>query len=204
VYHQVPPNKGQPLGGFTDICRRRLTAFMPDLEKLIDIPTPPTPHAFLITPVVVHDPGRGSLIDLELPGGTYLRAQAAPDVLRLGANLGGAWKATLHFETQPNARLQEPLQLTRLSPLTALEAVLLPSWGATGRVIKLDRIEGFVVIEVIPKKKEIPSFTLTAIVSIDQLSSIENASHVRLKGRLSDCHLVVAQLEVSKGSGNTR
>jgi hypothetical protein len=168
---------------------------IPNPEELMNIPTPTTPHAFLITPVMVHDPGKGDLIDLELPDGTFLRAQAAPDVLRLAFDFTGLWKATLHFDTHPTARLKEPLYLPRLSALTAENGTLMPTWGAAGQVVKIDRVEGLVVIRVLPQRQAIPAFTVTAIASLEQLSSIKNANHLRLKGGLRDRHLVVAQLE---------
>ena len=168
---------------------------IPTPESLLNIPTPPVPHAFLITRVNVHDPGKGDLVDLELPDHTYLRAQAGPDVLRLGLNLMGSWKATLHFDSHPTARLKEPLHLPRLTPLMPEEEALMPTWGSVGQVVKLDRLAGLVVIRVVPQRNALPAFTVTAIASLEQLSSVEHASHVRLKGSLQDRHLVVAQLE---------
>jgi hypothetical protein len=60
-------------------------------QTLLEIPTPTMHHAFMIAPVIAHDPGKGDLIDLELPDGTFLRTQAAPDVFHLGPNINGPW-----------------------------------------------------------------------------------------------------------------
>ena len=167
----------------------------PNQESLINIPTPPTPHAFLITPVMVHDPGKGDLMDLELPDRSYLRAQASPDVLRLGSPTSGLWKATLHFDTQTNARLKEPLRLPRLTPLLSDEERLMPTWGAIGQVVTLDRVKGLVAIRIVTQGNPSQAFTVTAIATLEQILSVEHASYLRLKGSLRDRHLLVTQLE---------
>ena len=86
--------------------------------NLIDIATPSTHHAFLIAPVIAHDPGKGDLIDLALPDGTILRAKAGVEVLRLGANINGPWRATLHFDTTAKARINEPVRVPKLVQFT--------------------------------------------------------------------------------------
>lgn len=166
-------------------------------HTLIEIPTPATHHAFLITPVIAHDPGKGDLVDLELPvpDGTFLRAQASPDVLRLGPNINGTWQATLHFSTHIDAILKEPLRLPRLKPCPEDHKLLLPTWGAAGHVTNLDRGEGLVTVRVVPQRENLQPFLVTALASLEQLASVGHSSSLRLKGTLRGRHLIVTHLE---------
>jgi hypothetical protein len=165
------------------------------LQTLIEIPTPTTHHAFLFAPVIAHDPGKGDLIDLELPDGTFLRTQAAPDVLRLGPNINGPWQATLHFSTHGDASLKEPLRLPRLKPCPEDHKLLLPTWGAAGDVTNLDRTEGLISIRVVPQREHLHPFLVTALASLEQLASVGHTSSLRLKGTLRSRCLIVTHLE---------
>ena len=164
-------------------------------QTLINIPTPNTHHAFLIAPVIAHDPGKGDLIDLELPDQTFLRSQAAPDVLRLGPNISGSWQATLHFTTNSDASLKEPLRLPRLKPCPTHDETHLPTWGAAGLITNLDLKEGFVTIRVIPQRENLQAFLITAIASLEQLTNLQSASNLRLKGTLRGRQLIALHLE---------
>jgi hypothetical protein len=161
----------------------------------IQIPTPSTHHAFLIAPVIAHDPGKGDLIDLALPDGTILRAKAGVDVLRLGSNINGPWRATLHFDTTEQAKIKEPIQVPKLVSLSPDLETAQPTWGAAGKVVRLDRVEGLVVIRVYPKTGLILPFVIAAIASLEQLSSVEHATGLRLRGTLRDRHLIATHLE---------
>jgi hypothetical protein len=149
----------------------------------------------MIAPVIAHDPGKGDLIDLELPDGTYLRTQAAPDVLRLGPNINGPWQATLHFSTHIDASLKEPLRLPRLKPCREDHRLCLPTWGAAGHVTNLDRNEGLVSIRVVPQRENLHPFLVTALASLEQLASVGQTSSLRLKGTLRGRRLIVVHLE---------
>jgi hypothetical protein len=164
-------------------------------QTLIDIPTPNTHHAFLIAPVIAHDPGKGDLIDLELPDHTFLRSQAAPDVLRLGPNISGSWQATLHFSTHSDASLKEPLRLPRLKPCPAHDETHLPTWGAAGLITHLDLKEGLITIRVIPQRENLQAFLITAIASLEQLTGLQSTSNLRLKGTLRGRQLIAMHLE---------
>jgi hypothetical protein len=161
---------------------------------LIDIPPLNTHHAFLITPVIAHDPFEGDLIDLELPNGTFLRAQAGVAVLRLGAAINGPWRATLHVGTSDHARILEPVRVPKLARLTPDLESTTPTWSAAGRVVHLDRDEGLATIRVFPKTGLVQPFLIAAMASLEQLSSVESASGLRLKGTLRDRHLVATEL----------
>jgi hypothetical protein len=165
------------------------------LSNPIQISTPSTHHAFLISPVVAHDPGKGELIDLALPNGTFFRAKASAEVLRLGANINGPWRATLHFDTTEHARINEPVRVPKLVPLTPDLEFAQPTWGAAGKVIRLDRNEGLAVIRVYPKTGLVLPFVIAAIASLEQLSSVEHAQALRLRGTLRRQHLIATHLE---------
>jgi hypothetical protein len=164
--------------------------------KLIDIPTLTTYHALLIAPVIAHDPGEGDLIDLELPDGTFLRAQAGVAVLRLGAGINGPWRATLHVATSHQARILEPIRVPKLARLTPDLESTAPTWSAAGRVVHLNRDEGLAVIRVFPKTGLVQPFEIAAMASLEQLSSVESAPALRLKGTLRDRYLVATEVQV--------
>jgi hypothetical protein len=161
----------------------------------IPISTPSTHHAFLISPVIVHDPGKGELIDLALPNGTFLRAKAGVDVLRLGANINGPWRATLHFDTTEQAKILEPVRVPKLVPFTPDLESAQPTWGAAGKVVRLDRDEGLAIIRVYPKTGLVLPFVIAAIASLEQLSSVQHAQGLRLRGTLQNQHLIATHLE---------
>jgi hypothetical protein len=161
----------------------------------IQISTPSTHHAFLIAPVIVHDPGKGDLIDLALPNGTFLRAKAGVDVLRLGTDINGPWRATLHFDTTEQARINEPVRVPKLIPLAPDLESAQPTWGAAGKIVRLDRDEGLAVIRVYPKTGLVLPFVIAAIASLEQLSRIEHAQALRLRGTLRHQHLIATHLE---------
>ena len=168
---------------------------MNPLSNQIQISTPSTHHAFLIAPVIVHDPGKGDLMDLELSNGTCLRAKAGVEVLRLGANINGPWRATLHFDTTTKARINEPVRVPKLVQFTPDLESAQPTWGAAGKVVRLDRDGGLAVIRVYPKTGLVMPFVIAAIASLEQLSSVEHAQGLRLRGTLRDRHLIATHLE---------
>ena len=145
--------------------------------------------------MIVHDPGKGDLIDLALPDGTLLRAKAGVEVLRLGANINGPWRATLHFDTTAQARINEPVRVPKLVQFTPDLESAQPTWGAAGKVVRLDRDEGLAVIRVYPKTGLVMPFVIAAIASLEQLSSVEHAQGLRLRGTLRDRHLIATHLE---------
>jgi hypothetical protein len=161
----------------------------------IQISTPSTHHAFLISPVIAHDPGKGELIDLALPNGTFFRAKASAEVLRLGPNINGSWRATLHFDTTEQAKILEPVRVPKLVPLAPDLEFSQPTWGAAGKVVRLDRDDGLAVIRVYPKTGLVLPFVIAAIASLEQLSSVEKAQGLRLRGTLRDRHLIATHLE---------
>jgi hypothetical protein len=164
-------------------------------SNLIQISTPSTHHAFLISPVIAHDPGKGDLIDLALPDGTVLRAKASAEVLRLGTDINGPWRATLHFDTTEQAKILEPVRVPKLVPLTPDLEFSQPTWGAAGKVVRLDRDEGLAVIRVYPKTGLVLPFVIAAIASLEQLSSVKQAPGLRLRGTLRNHHLIATHLE---------
>jgi hypothetical protein len=161
----------------------------------IQISTPSTHHAFLIAPVIVHDPGKGDLMDLELSDGTFLRAQAGVEVLRLGTNINGPWRATLHFDTTDQAKINEPVRIPKLVPLAPDLESAQPTWGAAGMVIRLDRDNGLAAIRVYPKTGLVMPFVIAAIANLEQLLSVEHPQGLRLRGTLRDRHLIATHLE---------
>jgi hypothetical protein len=163
--------------------------------NLIDIPPLSNYHAFLISPVIAHDPGEGDLIDLELPNGDFFRAQAGVAVLRLGEQISGPWRATLHVETNHHARILEPIHVPRLARLTPDRESFSPTWSAAGRVVHLDRDEGLATIRVFPKTGLVQPFLITAITSLEHLTSVEHAPSLRLKGTLHDRHLIAIEVQ---------
>jgi hypothetical protein len=194
----VPPSTAQQratYGGHAVIATPLRRNPLNPSPNPIQISTPSTHHAFLIAPVIVHDPGKGDLIDLALPDGTVLRAKAGVDVLRLGANINGPWRATLHFDTTAQAKINEPLRVPKLVQFTPDLETAQPTWGAAGKVIRLDRDNGLAVIRVYPKTGLVLPFVIAAFASLEQLSNVEQARGLRLRGTLRDRHLIATHLE---------
>ena len=155
------------------------------------IAIPPGFHAFLIAVVRVHDPGRGDLVDLEIPGQARLRARAGADVLRLGERIGNVWRATLHFTTAQDGRLWEPVHLQRVLSVEPEMAELEPVWSAAGKIVRLDLDEGMVVLRVYPERARRAPFLVHTTATADQLESLEGAVFARLSGGLNGSKLTV-------------
>lgn len=92
-------------------------------------------HAFLLADLTIDDPGVGTYVDVVFLDGYRLRARASAEVLRMGSQLQerGLCRATLHFRTDHEGFLVEPLHLYRVRrELLPLDSATGTYWSATG------------------------------------------------------------------------
>ena len=161
------------------------------------IPHPPSfptsHHAFLIATVYLHDPGSGDLVDLELPDGARLRCIATPNALRLGPNLAGRWRTTLHFRTRGDSTIHQPVRMYRFRPAVPEQTDTL--WSAAGKVTQLDVAAGLVGVRVYPDHARVEPFTIAARASSVALSKVVGAPFLHLRGELHGRQLVAHHLE---------
>jgi hypothetical protein len=161
------------------------------------IPVPTGFHAFLLASVIASDPGRGNLINLELPDGTAILARATPTVLRLGSGINGAWRATLHFSTTPDGHLNSPVTIQRLRPPTPEFETVETFWSTIGELETLELDARLITVRVFPERARRAPFTVTAILdsSLGFLEHPKNVTHVRLSGHLEKTALVATEIE---------
>lgn len=149
-------------------------------------------HAFLLADVQVRDPGSGSLLDIMFTDGLRVRARASAEVLRLGTRLNGLFRATLHFRTDDDARLREPLHLYRLRPMDYPLAY--PSktyWSAAGVVLTHPD-----TLLVFLEKARATPFQIRFKRQLPLLP-FDSASHsLRASGVLIDGQLIATELHV--------
>jgi hypothetical protein len=147
-------------------------------------------HAFLLADVYIRDPGQGVYVDVRLQSGQYLRARASTEVLRLGLQLPSIWRATLHFRTDLDARLHEPLHLHRLRkfeyPLADDSNTF---WSATGLVSRKRD-----AIVIFPERAKTQPFPISFQGGLD-LGKATPGRSVRARGVVRDSVLVATYAE---------
>ena len=154
---------------------------------------PKSHHAFLLVTAVIHDPGRGELVELELDDGTRLRCTASPEALRLGTALAGRWRLTVHFRTRLDGSLINPVRMVNLRPPREDDNETI--WSASGQVVRLDQTNGLAVLRVYPERAKLEPFIVAAEASLEQLTNLEDVYSVHMRGTLRGNVLVAQQLE---------
>lgn len=154
---------------------------------------PKSHHAFLLVTAVIHDPGRGELVELELDDGTRLRCIASSEALRLGTALSGRWRLTVHFRTRLDGSLVIPVKMVNLrSPRENDNETI---WSASGKVVRLEQTSGLAVLRVYPERAKLEPFIVTAKIPLEQLAKVKDADSVHMCGTLRGDVLVAHQLE---------
>ena len=154
---------------------------------------PQSHHAFLLVTAVIHDPGRGELVELELDDSTRLRCTASPEALRLGTALSGRWRLTAHFRTRLDGSLVNPVKMVnlRLPRENDNETI----WSASGQVVRLEQTSRLAVLRVYPERAKLEPFIVTAEASFEQLAHLEDAYSVQMRGTLRGDVLVAQELK---------
>ena len=146
-------------------------------------------HAFLLADVQVRDSGSGSYLEVVFADGLTVRARASAEVLRLGEKLNGLLRATLHFRTDDDARLREPLHLYRLRRIEyPLAHPSKTYWSAAGTVSTLPD-----ALMIFPEKARATPFQVRFKNQILSTTGTMDQSF-RASGVLLSGHLILAGL----------
>ncbi len=154
-------------------------------------------HAFMTANVLVRDSGRGALVDLEFEDGTLMRSRVTTDLARLGPGLAGRWRASIHFRTEAPGRPHEPVFVRRLRPVTPDLEQAPPVWSAAGKVVRLDRTDGLVLLRIFPEQAPTEPFVVSAFASLELLSTVEGAGFVSMHGGVRGSRLIVRHIEAA-------
>ncbi|MFB9992530.1 hypothetical protein ACFFLM_11185 [Deinococcus oregonensis] len=140
--------------------------------------TPSGFHAFLLADVDVVDFGQGEYVDVVFRDRTRLRARASAEILRLGSRLHGQHRVTLHFRTDLDGTLLEPLHLYRRRDLdTTLEPTTGTYWSAVGLALP-----GSLSMMVYLERARTPPFQITFKYDVKPSILVSPGTGMRLNG----------------------
>lgn len=147
-------------------------------------------HAFLLADLRIQDPGQGHVLDVIFKDGRRLRTRASAEVLRLGTKLNRHYRATLHFRTDKEGTLQEPLHLYRVRPISVpLNHPSGTYWSATGLVTQ--QLDALVIL---PEKARTPPFKIHFLSEGSESEWRMARQPVRASGSIVNRQLVATEI----------
>jgi hypothetical protein len=141
----------------------------------------------------LHPSPDGRRADLELPGGAVVRVKPSPLRRAKFINrpiLEGRYSVHLHLRTHGQGFLSREMELVALKPLAPDAPALEPEFELIGKVVRLDRVEGLVIVRVFPQRTDIEPFAVSAVASLEVLDSGEDAWSVKVDGIVRGSRLI--------------
>lgn len=146
---------------------------------------------------ILHPSPDGRRADLELPGGAVVRVKPSPLRRAKFINrpiLEGRYSVHLHLRTHGQGFLSREMELVAIKPLAPDAPALEPEFELIGKVVRLDRAEGLVIVRVFPQRTDIEPFAVSAVASLEVLDLGEDAWYVKVDGIVRGSRLVAGAI----------
>ncbi len=165
-----------------------------DTAALTSPKTPKGFHAFLLADLRVEDSGTGVYVDVVFQDGSRHRARASAEVLRLGPGLRGSHRATLHFRTDLEGYLVEPLHLYRIREHDApLDEDTGTYWSALGLTHGAENR-----LTVYPERARTTPFQVVFQTDRVRLQPPPGAPALHVRGTVRENRLVAVSMAVAE------
>ena len=152
-------------------------------------------HAFMLLNATIVAIGKGEYVELVQTNGITIKARLSVTAARQLGHQSKVWRVSLHFRTDQQGNLIEPIFLQRIRPHQA-EQDSSTIWSVAGEITFLEPRQRIMTIKIYPEREERKPFFVSVCLDLEQYELAKSATCIQASGDLLEKKLIAKKLEV--------